>query len=490
MKFKLKFIPKLLVFVAFLTLTNCSKEEFHEHIKNSKNKNDISFEQFKRETELTDFETKIRINPSLNAKTAAGNYELNDFDINTDVIKKLELDAKTTYTFSIHPLEPVSEKSIYNLIVHNEAGVWEKTIVEFIPTDENYQQLANGTAKRMSGTAKLLYQTLDTPTTCTTITITTFHCTNPSGNCQEGGGCDLCPRCVTYQSLTFCSADENGNGGANDPGVPMDGPGTGGEYGGGGAATHGTYVPPTAPTNADAVPSIPNLEGLTIDSDGDPNTVDDAKNIQELKKLTKKGSVLKAEIDLLKSKLTTKRTEEGMMYSSNPNFPPLEGASTKTETKWYNFSRDYYVTIHMHQNMYYAGNSTTLKPTNPVMSDVDVTATLGLYRYNGNINTTSILVSRQGTFAIRVSNAADVLNAINAMDPDNNPETKSAELVKFEAQYEKEVQKAYEAGNEAGALNEFINFINTYQINGCPLGISLYQAIFDNQRNITNWVKL
>ena len=162
--------------------------------------------------------------------------------------------------------------------------------------------------------------------------------------------------------------------------------------------------------------------------------------------------------------------------------------STKNSTEWDGYPTSHYVAIHMHQNKYY--ENAVLKDSNPVKSDQDVIAMLGFYNYTNNINVTSVLVSRQGTFALRVKNGNQVNDAINALDPDGISQTSSPELDKFVNEYDNNVQNLFEAGDEAGALAGFIKLINTYQINGQTLGISIFQAVFDSQGNITNWIKL
>ena len=145
----------------------------------------------------------------------------------------------------------------------------------------------------------------------------------------------------------------------------------------------------------------------------------------------------------------------------------------------------------MHQNNYYPpttpGSSPILKPTNPVMSaNEDVRSTLDLYKYNGNKNTTSVLVSRQGTFAIRISDGSQVVNASNTLNGNTD------ELTDFNDAYDALVMKPLEAtpSDEQGALNGFIKFIKTHLVNGKPLGVSIYQAVYDTDGNIINWVKL
>ena len=40
------------------------------------------------------------------------------------------------------------------------------------------------------------------------------------------------------------------------------------------------------------------------------------------------------------------------------------------------------------------------------------------------------------------------------------------------------------------ALQGYISLINNYQINGINLGLGIYQAVFDSNGNIINWIKL
>ena len=54
------------------------------------------------------------------------------------------------------------------------------------------------------------------------------------------------------------------------------------------------------------------------------------------------------------------------------------------------------------------------------------------------------------------------------------------------------VTDLYESNPEDlnGMLNGYIKFINTHTINGNTMGIGLYQAIYDENENIIDWIKL
>lgn len=478
MKKKFKVIPKLLGVLAFFMLTNCSKDQFEEQIQNSIDKNTISFEQFKKETGLIDFETTIKIpnNQNISARNADGNYELNDFIIDTELIKRLVIQDKITYSFVIYPNE-VTDNSIFNLTVFKIDTEWKISILELVPTEQNRIDLENGTTNKFDGVIKKLYdESITTTNLFGSRVIVISHCVGCIGECD---GCNACQTVffIDEHPLSIASGftlEPFGTGNS----VPHD-------SGGGNNIENPYYQDPSG------YAFEPNLSDLDLEVDNDPNTLSDATNIKRLKKLTKNGTYLKDEIDLLKSKLATNIKEEGMMYG--PNLPPLEGACTKNETKWYyDIPTAYFVTVHMHQNNYYVRNTITLAPSNPVMSPEDVFGTLSLYKNNNNINTTTILVSRQGTFALRINNGQQVNDAILAMDPDNNPNTKSPEQELLEDKYNELVMKPFEKvpSDEAGALAGFIQLINTHLVNGQSLGISLFQAVFDGQGKIINWVKL
>lgn len=77
----------LLITALALTLFGCG-EEIYEGTIVKQNYEKISFEQFKKETGLKNFDTIVRTGLSQN-RNADGTYEVSDFNISTDLIKKL-----------------------------------------------------------------------------------------------------------------------------------------------------------------------------------------------------------------------------------------------------------------------------------------------------------------------------------------------------------------------------------------------------------------
>ena len=230
MKQKFKIYPKLIGILAIFMLISCSKDEFVNHIKKSQSKNEISFEQFKKETGLNNFSTTININPVnqqniSTARLANGSYELSDFDISTDIIKKLESANITSYTFRIYPKEYREEdaKKIFNLSLYKIGNIWETTIIQFTPTQINYERIKQGLTEQVEGKAKLLYKgDLTTYSTsgnaCFEITIISSYCEGCTGGSCDANSADGCQAGVCYvntSSFIICYniGDGNNNGG-------------------------------------------------------------------------------------------------------------------------------------------------------------------------------------------------------------------------------------------------------------------------------------
>jgi len=141
----------LLLICSILLLSSCDAEK--DLLKKSsiaeKKISEISFSEFKKETGLNKFKTTIKTTTTNDvfARNADGSYELSDFDIDTDIIKRLELDNKITYSFRIYPTVIISPTSFYNLTMDFKDGVWIQNVVELKPTLENFDNLMSGSSK-------------------------------------------------------------------------------------------------------------------------------------------------------------------------------------------------------------------------------------------------------------------------------------------------------------------------------------------------------
>lgn len=207
MKTKIKLFSKFLLLIALIVLSSCEKDLYENQIQNSNNKREISFEQFKKETGLNDFKTKIAIPKNENtlaSRNSDGSYEISDFNIDTNFIKRLVVNQKTTYTFRIEPLERTNE-SLFNLIMFYKDG-WQSLILELKPTQENLILLKGELTEKFEGTITNLYQSNRSSSPCTTIFVDFWHCTG-TGSCKSGT-CDQCNECLSNDSYTLCGTIE------------------------------------------------------------------------------------------------------------------------------------------------------------------------------------------------------------------------------------------------------------------------------------------
>ncbi|SHM16981.1 hypothetical protein [Flavobacterium xanthum] len=117
----------LLITALALTLFSCA-EEIYDGTIAKRNYDKISFEQFKKETGLENFDTVLKTN-LLQIRNADRTYEVSDFNISTDLIKKLVVKKKTTYTFRVFPIVAIPTNEIFNLTVFYKNG-WQMIILK------------------------------------------------------------------------------------------------------------------------------------------------------------------------------------------------------------------------------------------------------------------------------------------------------------------------------------------------------------------------
>ncbi|MGV3460357.1 MAG: hypothetical protein ACO1N9_07885 [Flavobacterium sp.] len=144
---------------------------------------EISFSEFKSETKLFDFPSEFKIphkKSGASSRNADGTYELSDFDIDIETIKRLELDDNITYTFRIYPKTIISSESFYNLTLDKVDGVWVHNVLELTPTLENFDNLMSGTTNDINGKMSLLFtsdpERVNMYTTCYSIGIVGNNC--------------------------------------------------------------------------------------------------------------------------------------------------------------------------------------------------------------------------------------------------------------------------------------------------------------------------
>lgn len=266
--FRKKVTLYLRVMACFLFFINCSKDSYDSFEKQSSFiEKDITFDRFKKESGLLDFENKFKIDGTLDAglkKENTNKHVLNEFVIDTIVIKKLVRDKKTTYTFQVHP-KNIKSNNIYNLTMFYKQG-WQSILVELKPSKEYLLSLKQGVNSKFEGTISRLYQSnlsnsgktsRSSQLNCTTIFVEFWHCTR-TGNCASGT-CDQCNLCVGYDSYRLCDSEPVGP----DP----DHIDAGGSTGGGGSGEGGSNIT----MKNDEIFIIPNLYEVIPFLDGGVN---------------------------------------------------------------------------------------------------------------------------------------------------------------------------------------------------------------------------
>lgn len=198
---------KLMLICSVGLLTSCEAEK--DLIKRNtipgKRSSEVSFTEFIKETGLNDFKKTIKFtNPNTAyARNADGSYELSDFDIDTEVIKRLELDAKISYTFRIYPKVIISPTSFYNLTLDNKDGQWIQNVVELKPTLENFENLMSGATKDIDGQMSILYTSdsrgLNPADNCYSVGIVSNNCCTP----------EIQENCINEKYVSFCFDNEN-----------------------------------------------------------------------------------------------------------------------------------------------------------------------------------------------------------------------------------------------------------------------------------------
>lgn len=229
MKKKRNFFIKLIILSIILIFLGCEKDLYDEHLHNTKDKNSISFEQFKAETGISNFKTHISIknlSDSFNARTASGGYELSDFIIDTEIIKRLEVNQETTYSFKVYPVdqELLVDKEYYNLVYEKNGNLWNQIIfknkeneiiIDGQPQIESSTMIYN--SKMIEGgfhSFSFFCGTINIDNVCPRIS----PCTQ--------NYCDGCTaRCVSI-TVSYASCDSGGNSsspGSGNTGTPDNG---------------------------------------------------------------------------------------------------------------------------------------------------------------------------------------------------------------------------------------------------------------------------
>lgn len=191
------------LFILAVLLVNCEAEKVASHSGTSLlNSKKISLQQFLLETKINNFDASIHLDNKLQNRTADGRYELTDFEIDTDLINRMEYNQKTTYSFVASPKDIISE-NYFNLIYYKKNNIWEMKIIELKPNLDNLLQLQNGLTAEFEGQMRMVYETVPTTMSqpCTYIMIPVERCQG----CNQPP-CDRCNICMTSMTYIFCNS--------------------------------------------------------------------------------------------------------------------------------------------------------------------------------------------------------------------------------------------------------------------------------------------
>ena len=489
-----------------ISFGSCEAEK--EVITNSrKNNNEISFEQFKKETGLFNFKKTINITNNIDATTARttnGDYELSDFNISTDIIKKLDANNIKSYTFRIVPKDSVvsESKSIFNLSLIKKDDIWKTTIIEFRPTDLNYDQIKQGLTEKVEGQAKIWYHgdlnnfASETPVAMKTL-IMIEHCIG-GGDCNPSTGyCDRCSQCVTIT-----------HGGSFGP--PNSGPPTsisGGNVAGGGGSYSGPGVPgpfepivyepidwfslmgdpqTTEPIQNDNL-IIANVRDVDVNAENE-NPITDKTPCEQLQSFAtmdannRKIPNLKSKIDDIKDFASNSVPHEAIynfMKDNNGNYATTNFViSESTDSAEPKFSGYFYGSIHSHWYDLY-----------PMFSWMDVYTLKRHYELASANNKSEAIVMMAGKdcltcshvslYALKIDDFNAFLTKINAdmINPDDPTNADINEQKKYADRQFKEKFNLSMTNQDLEKL--FLEHFNNS-------GISIYKA----NDELTNWDKL
>ena len=207
---------------------------------------------------------------------------------------------------------------------------------------------------------------------------------------------------------------------------------------------------------------------------------------------------IKNKITALQEIVNSTLNEDGMQFDLIPNSNPIDynevaPIADQTGTDHITFPDvriNTLVNLHLHPKYGLIEGISTPQELSPIFSDADVYFMLEFFEdTNNNEDISSLIVSTEGVFALRVTDTERATFMKNKLDIRRH----------WRKYLERFLDKVLNsAENEPPYTNQqiidnFINFLNTYQINnsdnGQGFGLSLFQAVLDANGNITGWTQ-
>lgn len=504
MKKKLSQISKALLLCLMLYFISCVNDDFIDN-QNLQNEDKfssryINFNEVKRNLKVfqkfKNVQEKINQSKSnsLNQNARLVYLSQFDFSIDTDKILLIEKEGYKSYTFPIYRDNEIDKTE--NLVITESNGFINAYISKYDLTENDKASLENNQYVDLKDKTEIssleesssgepcygfVYEPLEWneqgQVTVSFVWIVEIECPEDEGNSGGGSSGGGSSGGGSWGGGWFGGGWFGGGGSTG--GNPSDGGDSsngGGSTGGGGSDTGGS------PSDGNLIITSPVLQ-----LDNDPKTIKHLMSLVENKSDGSKTNI-KTRIDQLNTARLTSLKENGYMFDNNQNTHPSYNQGPNW-TAWADPGTSYFIMLHMHQDNYVPEGTTTPKPTNVAPSPADVRGLLQLLNYTGNRNATSIIVSRQGTFAIRVNDKSKANDAFVALNPSNDSNQTWKDFID---KYDRLVMTPFETIplDDNAVMNGFIEFINTHLVNGQPMGLNFYQAVYDSQGNIINWVKL
>ncbi|WP_447637346.1 hypothetical protein [Flavobacterium microcysteis] len=499
--------PRILLWLSMFAIA-CETDPLNEQNQS------IDSTELKLETlNFSDFSKNNVALQKLNNVQSAGSSSLQrrsvnvkdyGYDVDTESAIRITQGEFHTITFRIQG-EP-DANIVENLILVSNGKDYTAYIAEYILTDKEREMLALGLKPKNIIPSTLLEVEKKASITvggngsnCVRVAIITKdYCDDKNGNKITHNG-DNDGRCVAnwtkeeYAVLFInkgCLAGSGPTTGNGNTGGVSIGPGSGG----GGAGSPGREGTGSGSITED---------GNTIRTTPILLQDESLRHIVALNKLTKNNrdgskTKIKEKIDELRPRVATDFMEDGAHFiKTGADYQiRLPAARGNNWVKYSNGDRvlpNTKVVVHMHQilaKVRRGYDPTTGLPQivneelSPIFSDADIFKTAEQFTdLNNDKDFTSILVSEQGTFALRVGNKNDLMDTYNALISNEKNQDK------LKDDFELRVLKECRASNNACYVDKFIEFLQTFQINEHPIGLVLFQAVYDNEGSIINWIK-
>lgn len=492
-----RYLETLILLIGIsIILTNCQKDNDFNLDSISITKpilNDLNYKEFinQKNSRLT-LEKMNELNETTFKNSSNYNKDLSEqpesITIDSSSIKQVIINGSVSYTFRIVP-DTINLNYFENLIIQTDSLQETKAyIIKYIPEIETEYDINApfvGAREITPIDSDININTSNKTTVCVTVTTYYHHYLCDAGVEQTVENCDY-QYTEEVNDTTCTTLDGGGGNGINTFYIPT---------GGGG----GNGTPPNN-NDPDFDPSDPDNHNNTINNDPIYTSPNNDENGIHKKSLLAQANnqKIKNKIIALKSVVNSTLSEDGMQFdfiaNSDPvdydEVEPIEDESGTDHIKFPDTRINTLVNLHLHPKYGLIEGIAAPQELSPIFSDGDVAFFLKMFNdTNNNEDISSIIVSSEGVFALRVTDAARA----NLM---NNKLSIKRFWKKYLKSFRDEVLDTPDgvpAYTNQEIIANFVTFLSTYQFNnnddGMGFGLSLFQATIDSNGNITGWIQ-